>query len=214
MKILLVDDHAVVRKGVIDILSGMAPSPVFDEAESSAEALALFSGDPDGFDLVILDIRLPDESGLETLRRIRELSKTLPVLVLSMYDDAQYAIRAFQAGANGYVTKGSVPEDLVFAIEKVMAGQTYASGQLASEVLPAGRRHDAASRHVELSHRETTVLWRLANGERITAIAVDLGLSPKTVATYRSRILFKLDLTNNAELIRYAIEKGLIPDKK
>ena len=211
MRILLVDDHAVVRKGVIDILSVIEPPAEFDEAESSRDALRLFSERPDSYDLVILVLHLPDENGLNTLRRIREVSDVLPVLVLSMHDAAEYAVRAFQAGANAYVTKGSVPEELHEAIEKVFAGQTFASAHLVGQLLTqVGAGRDAeANRTQELSERETTVLRMLAKGERIKDIGEKLDLSPKTVATYRSRVLIKLGLKNNAELFRYVYEKNL-----
>ena len=214
MRILLVDDHAVVRKGVIDILSGIQPPPEFDEAETSAEALALFSAEPDRYDLVILDLHLPDQNGLATLAKIREISEPLPVLVLSMHDAAEYAVRAFQAGANAYVTKGSAPEELQHAIEKVLDGKTFASEQLVGDLLvQVGRdRGGVAARGPELSEREATVLRMLAKGVGVTAIGAQLGLSPKTVATYRSRVLTKLGLENNAELVRYAYENGILPD--
>ena len=214
MRILLVDDHAVVRKGVIDILSGLQPPPEFDEAESSGDALRQFSANPERYDLVILDLHLPDENGLKTLAKIREICQRLPVLVLSMHDAAEYAVRAFQAGANAYVTKGSVPEELHNAIEKVLEGKTFASEHLVGQLLfRVGREGDTvATRGPDLSEREATVLRLLAKGVGVTAIGAQLGLSPKTVATYRSRVLTKLGLENNAEIVRYAYENGILPE--
>jgi len=214
MKILLIDDHAVVRKGVIDILSGMQTAFEFDEAETSAGAIELFSADPDQYDLVILDLHLPDENGLQTLEKIRRISEELPVLVLSMHDAAEYAVRAFQAGANGYVTKGSVPEELHTAIEKICDGKTFASEHLVGQLLnQVGCTPKVATPpKPDLSEREATVLRLLAKGEGVTAIGNRLGLSPKTVATYRARVLNKLGLMNNAELVRYAYENGIMLD--
>ncbi|MBN2751707.1 MAG: response regulator transcription factor [Rhodospirillaceae bacterium] len=213
MKILLVDDHAVVRKGVIDILSARADPPTFDEAETSRGALHLLSENPEKYDLTILDLHLPDESGFETIRKMRELSCKLPILILSMYDAAEYAVRAFQAGANAYVTKGSVPEELHHAIEMVLDGKTFLSEQLIGQFLTGlDEDRNTASGTPGLSERETTVLRLLAKGERITTIGTQLGLSPKTVATYRARGLSKLGLANNAELVRYAYKNGILPE--
>lgn len=208
MRILLVDDHAVVRKGVIDILSSLAPPPVFAEAETGSSAVEQLSADPDGFDLAILDLHLPDESGLETLAKMRAVTADLPVLILSMYDAAEYAVRALKAGANGYVTKGSVPEELQRAIEAVLCGKTFVSEQLVGDLLTGLGAEPA----VGLSEREATVLRLLALGQRINVIGDQLGLSPKTVATYRARVLAKLGLKSNADLVRYAYKSGLLSE--
>lgn len=211
MRILLVDDHAVVRKGIKEIASISVGAADFDEAETGGDALRMI-GSTD-YDLVILDISLPDRSGLDVLRRIREDRVDLPVLILSMHPENGYAARAFEAGANGYLTKGSVPEELQDAIEKVLKGGRYTSPtlvdslvrQLLDPVRPA-KPHDV------LSEREYEVLRRLAHGERLTAIANQMDLSTKTVATYRSRAMKKLNLTNAAQLFRYAMNAGMLDD--
>jgi len=212
MRILLVDDHAVVRKGVIDILSSLAPPPLFAEAETGRAATDFLTGDSGKIDLVILDLHLPDESGLETLQRMRRTHPSLPVLVLSMYDAPEYAARALKAGASGYVTKGSVPEELHRAIEAVLSGKTFVSEQLVGDLLSGLGGGRAAEPAVELSEREATVLRLLAEGQRINVIGDQLGLSPKTVATYRARVLTKLGLKNNAELVRYAYKNGVLTE--
>ena len=211
MKILLVDDHAVVRKGIKEIASISEGTADFDEAETGGDAMRMI-GQAD-YDLVILDISLPDQSGLDVLRLIRKDRAGLPVLILSMHPENGYAARAFEAGANGYLTKGSVPEELQDAIEKVLKGGRYTSPtlvdslvrQLLDPVRPA-KPHDV------LSEREYEVLRRLARGERLTAIANQMDLSTKTVATYRSRAMKKLNLANAAQLFRYAMNAGMLDD--
>lgn len=211
MRILLVDDHAVVRKGIKEIASISVGAADFDEAETGGDAIAMI-GAAD-YDLVILDISLPDQSGLDVLRRIREERPGLPVLILSMHPENGYAARAFEAGANGYLTKGSVPEELQDAIEKILKGCRYTSPtlvdslvrQLLDPVRPT-KPHDV------LSEREYEVLRRLARGERLTAIANQMDLSTKTVATYRSRAMKKLNLANAAQLFRYAMNAGMLDD--
>jgi two-component system, NarL family, invasion response regulator UvrY len=210
MRILLVDDHAVVRKGVIDILSTMTPPPQFTEAVSSREALDHLAAASDAFDFVVLDLHLPDESGFETLHKIRETFADLPVLILSMYDAAEYAMRALKAGANGYVTKGSVPEDLRRAIEAVECGKTFVSEHLVEQMLAGMGDPRESVPTVGLSEREATVLRLLALGQRVNVIGDQLGLSPKTVATYRARVLAKLGLKSNADLVRYAYKTGVL----
>ncbi|WP_316975590.1 response regulator transcription factor [Shumkonia mesophila] len=211
MRILLVDDHAVVRKGIKEIASISVGTADFDEAETGCDAMRMIGGTD--YDLVILDISLPDRSGLEVLRLIRKDRADLPVLILSMHPENGYAARAFEAGANGYLTKGSVPEELQDAIEKVLKGGRYTSPtlvdslvrQLLDPVRPA-KPHDV------LSEREYEVLRRLARGERLTAIANQMDLSTKTVATYRSRAMKKLNLENAAQLFRYAMNAGMLED--
>lgn len=212
MRILLVDDHAVVRKGIKEIASISVGNADFDEAETGCDAMRMI-GNAD-YDLVILDISLPDQSGLDILRRIRKDRADLPVLILSMHPENGYAARAFEAGANGYLTKGSVPEELQDAIEKVLKGGRYTSPtlvdslvrQLLDPVRPP-KPHDV------LSEREYEVLSRLARGERLTAIANQMDLSAKTVATYRSRAMRKLNLENTAQLFRYAMNAGMLDDE-
>lgn len=208
MHLLLVDDHAVVRSGIRDIVSLSAPEARFSEASTAHEAMERIL--VERFDMVVLDISLPDESGIELLCRIREIQPELPVLILSMHPEEGYALRAIQAGANGYLNKASVPAELVGAIRAVLAGQTFAAEGVIEE-LAKGVTNPVSPRrpHELLSEREWYVLRMLARGDRLTTIAEKLGVNPKTVSTYKSRIMRKLDVSNNADMMRYAISMGL-----
>ncbi len=208
MNLLLVDDHAVVRSGVRDIVSVSETSACFAEASCAREALELLLDND--YDMVILDISLPGESGLQLLTKIRRLRPLLPVLVLSMYPEEGYALRSLKAGANGYLNKASVPAELIKAIRMILSGNTYASQHLTSELLrdmasPSANKHP----HEQLSEREWHVLRHLAKGQKLRDIAVSMNVHPKTVSTYKSRIMKKLKMNNNAELLRYALTLGL-----
>ncbi|MDD4953123.1 MAG: response regulator transcription factor [Desulfovibrionaceae bacterium] len=211
MKILIVDDHAVVRRGTIEIVSDFSDQVEFDEAGSSAEALDKVAAG--GHDLVLLDISLPDESGLETLKKIRAARPGLPVLILSMHPEEEYAVRTFKVGADGYLAKGSAPDELVNAIRKVLSGGKYVSAALSDRLVSELVEPKRTKRPQELlSHREYEVLAMLAKGNKLTAIAEDMGLSVKTASTYKTRGMRKLGLTNNAELVRYAMAQGMLKD--
>ncbi|MBN2140818.1 MAG: response regulator transcription factor [Desulfovibrionaceae bacterium] len=211
MKILIVDDHAVVRRGTIEIVSDFSDDVEFDEAGSSAEALDKVAAG--GHDLVLLDISLPDESGLETLKKIRAARPGLPVLILSMHPEEEYAVRTFKVGADGYLAKGSAPDELVNAIRKVLSGGKYVSASLSDRLVSELVEPKRTKRPQELlSHREYEVLAMLAKGNKLTAIAEDMGLSVKTASTYKTRGMRKLGLTNNAELVRYAMAQGMLKD--
>ncbi|MDD4952861.1 MAG: response regulator transcription factor [Desulfovibrionaceae bacterium] len=211
MKILIVDDHAVVRRGTIEIVSDFSDEVDFDEAGSSAEALGKVAAG--GHDLVLLDISLPDESGLETLKKIRAARPELPVLILSMHPEEEYAVRTFKVGADGYLAKGSAPDELVNAIRKVLSGGKYVSSSLSDRLVSELLEPKRTKRPQELlSHREYEVLAMLARGNKLTAIAEDMGLSVKTASTYKTRGMKKLGLKNNAELVRYAMVQGMLKD--
>lgn len=211
LRLLIVDDHAIVREGLKRVLESTAADWQVAEAEGGFQALDLLRHpDPQrAFDLAIVDLSMPDMSGLELLRRMRAEYPQLKVLILSMHAEEQYAVRAFKAGANGYVTKDSAARELAAAVRKVAGGGAYVSNVLAeSLVLHLSGALDTPA-HAHLSDRELEVLRRLVAGERPTDIARALHLSVKTVSTHKSRIQAKLALPSTAALIRYGVEQGL-----
>ncbi len=208
INILIVDDHAVVRAGLRQIISGVSDMTVADEADSAIEALAKIR--KKGYSMVILDISMPGKSGLDVLKEIRNEHTKLPVLMLSMYPEDQYAVRALRSGASGYMTKDSAPEELVTAIRTVAAGRKYISSDLAERFAFNLDSDMKKEPHEILSDREYQVLCTIASGKTISEIADQLSLSVKTISTYRSRILEKMQLKNNAELTNYAIRNHLV----
>jgi two-component system invasion response regulator UvrY len=205
--ILLADDHEVVRKGLIQILAKSVPDLSVDEAVSGHEALAWAL--KTDYALVVLDISMPGRGGIEVLREIRSRRPKIPVLILSMHPEEEYAVRALRAGASGYVTKDSAAEELAAAVRRVLAGGRYVSGSLAERL--AGELKPSAGRmpHETLSDREYQVMRMLAAGKTVKEIGEELSLSVKTISTYRSRVLEKMRLRNNAEIARYAVENRL-----
>jgi DNA-binding NarL/FixJ family response regulator len=208
IRILIGDDHAVVREGVKRILDETSDLMVAGEASHGQEVLAKVAAE--AWDVVLLDISMPGRNGLEVLQQLRALHPSLPVLVFSMHPEDQYAVRAFRAGAAGYLTKDSLPEELISAIRKVMGGGRYVSSTLAEHLVLDIGRHVTAPLHAALSNREYQVLSLLATGKTVTEIAGVLSLSVKTVSTHRARILEKMRLRTNAELIHYAIRHQLV----
>ncbi|MDE2094419.1 MAG: response regulator transcription factor [Burkholderiales bacterium] len=208
--LLLVDDHTIVREGLKRILEPIAGDWAVTEAGTGFQALEFLRNQP--FDLAIVDLSMPGMSGLELIRRIKAAKPPTAVLVLSMHAEEQYALRAFKAGANGYVTKDSAAAELIAAVHKVAAGGAYVSASLAERVVQQLSGGVQAPRHTELSDRELEVLQRIVAGERLTDIAQALHLSIKTVSTHKSRILDKLQLTSTAALIRYGFEHQLAKD--
>lgn len=207
MRVLLVDDHAMVRAGVRRILADSIEGSVFGEATSGEEAVARVGGEP--WDVVVLDLSLAGRSGLETIKDILHLHPAMRVLVLTMHGEEEYALRAFRAGAAGYVTKASSPDDLVAAVRKVAGGGKYVTGAAADALvsrLSSGERplHDA------LSDRELQVLRLIASGKTVKEIGSMLTLSAKTISTYRTRILEKLQLRSTPQLVLYALSAGLV----
>jgi|ERR1700722_2141587 DNA-binding NarL/FixJ family response regulator len=207
MKILLVDDHAVVRQGLKQILTDGFKRATYGEARNAQEALDLVWSQE--WDVVVMDITMPGRSGLDVLREIKQSKPRLPVLVLSMHPENQFAVRVLKAGASGYMTKESAPDELMGAVKKVLAGGRYVSNALA-ENLAASLSVNQRAPQEKLSDREFQVLRLIASGRMATEIARELSLSVKTISTYRSRILEKMGMKNNAELMHYAIQHRLV----
>jgi DNA-binding NarL/FixJ family response regulator len=208
IRVLIVDDHAIVRRGLVEILARVADMTVVGEASDGSGALKFIRREPP--DVILLDIALPDQSGLEVLKQARLLAPDLPVLMLSIYPEEQYAVRALKAGAAGYLAKNSAPDELVAAIRKAVGGGKYVSYTLAEQLVQELSLDKAPAPHENLSDRELQVLIRIGSGKSLNEIADELALSPKTISTYRSRILEKMDMHNNAELVRYVLERNLI----
>jgi len=209
MKVLIVDDHAVVRRGMAHILTDAFHRIEIGEADSGTGALAAVK--KEDWDIVILDINLPDRKGLEVLRALKTEYPRLPVMILSLHPEEQYALRALKAGASAYLTKQSAPEELVAAIKQVLKRRIVVSKFLAERLADTlSKDHPAIQGHQTLSDREFEVLCRLAQGHSVRDIGEQLTLSMKTVSTYRARLLDKLHLKTTADLIRYALDHHLI----
>jgi DNA-binding NarL/FixJ family response regulator len=208
VRILLVDDHAVVRDGIKRIFDERPGEALFGEASSAHEALRLIREEL--WDVVVLDISLGGKNGLEVLKEIKKTHPKLPVLILSMHSEEQYARRAFKAGASGYITKGSSRTEIVNAINKVIMGRKYVSPIFAEKLVVDIERGIEGPPHAILSDREFEVMRLIGSGKTVTEIAEILSLSDKTISTYRARILEKMKMKTNAELIRYVIENKLV----
>jgi len=208
INILIADDHSVVREGLKQIISGNADMTVLAEACSGNEAIEKIRKNP--ISVAILDISMPGKNGLDTLKELKVMHPDLPVLILSMYPEEQYALRFFRAGASGYLTKKSAPEELVNAIRTVSRGKKYVSPVLAEKLIGELDVTNEKPLHSALSDREFQVLCLMASGKTSGEIAEELFLSVKTISTYRARILEKLRLKNTAELINYAIQNQLV----
>lgn len=208
VRILIVDDHAIVREGLKQILSDDPTLVVKAEAESAAEALRMTREQE--FDLVLLDISLPDRSGLEVLEQMRKARPKLNVLMLSMYRETQYAVRAIKSGACGYLNKQSAPDQLLSAVKQVVTGRKYITPSVAEALALEISVDKDALPHESLSNREFQTLCLIASGTPVSAIADKLSLSVKTVSMYRTRLLEKMHMKNNAELTHYAIRHGLV----
>ncbi len=207
IRVLIVDDHAIVRQGLKSILSDTEDLVVTGEADCSSRALQKIREDE--FEIVLLDVNMPDRNGIDTLKLIKKEFPRLPVLMLSMHAEDQYAIRALRAGAAGYLTKQSAPELLVSAIRQVAAGKKYVSATLAEQLVEAITEDDRPP-HERLSDREFQTLVMIATGKTLTQIGEELNLSVKTVSVYRARLLEKMKLKNNAELTHYGLKHGLV----
>ena len=208
IRALIADDHAVVRQGLIQILGNIPEITVAGEAISGQEVLDKVRAE--AWDVVILDISMPDCSGLDILKQLKSERPKLPVLVLSMHSEDQYAVRALKAGASGYLTKDSAPDELVKAIRKVVSGGRYVGSCLAERLAFEIGADSSKLPHETLSDREFQVLRLIASGKSVTEIAAELYLSSKTVSTYRVRLLKKMNLKTNAELMHYAMQNHLI----
>ena len=208
MRFLLVDDHEVVRRGLRQLLSEGYPQAEFGEAGTVPAAREAMTRE--SWQLMLLDINLPGGSGLELLEDARRLCPQMAVLVLSVYPEEEFAVRAFKLGASSYLTKQSAADELLLAVRRVLAGNKYASAALAQHLIEALGNPAAQARHEALSTRELEVLRQVALGRTIKDIAAQLLLSEKTIATYRARVSDKLGLTTNVELARYAMRNGLV----
>ena len=207
-RILFIEDHAVVRRGLEQILSESLPGARVGEAADAGEALHRLADEP--WDLAIVDLNLPGRDGLSLLPELRDCYPSLRLLVVSAYPEAEFAVRCLRLGASGYVTKSSAPDELATAVRKVLAGGTYVTAALAERLAAAvGGRLEETS-HEALSGRELQVLRLVAMGRSLKQIAAELGVSDKTVGTYRSRIASKLHVSTSVELTRYALRHRLV----
>jgi two-component system, NarL family, invasion response regulator UvrY len=208
IRILIADDHAVVRRGLRQTVSEEHDMTVVGEASNAQELLGLVRKQP--CDVVVLDISMPGRSGLDVLVELHREYTRLPVLVLSMHSEDQYAMRALRIGAAGYLTKETAPEELVKAIRKVVTGGKYITPSLAEKLALGLGKDSEQPLHETLSEREYEVMCLIASGKSVTDISTELSLSVKTISTYRARILEKMNLKNNAELMHYAIHNRLV----
>ncbi|RDU98323.1 response regulator transcription factor RqpR [Trinickia dinghuensis] len=208
LRILLVDDHAIVRQGVRQLLLNHGVARDVVEADTGAQALASLDGEP--FDIVLLDISLPDMNGVEVLKRVKRRAPRAPVMMFSMYREDQYAVRSLKAGAAGYLSKTVTASQMIDAIRQVAAGRKYVSPALAEALADYVSFDSDQLPHEKLSDREYQTLCMLASGKRLTDIAHALSLSVKTVSVYRARLLEKMKLRNNAELTFYVMSNRLV----
>lgn len=209
IEILIVDDHVIVIEGLKQILSDISDMSVSGEAYSGDEALSIMRGR--NFDVVLLDISMPGKNILELIKEIKIRFPLLPILILSMYPEDQYAVRMLRAGADGYLTKDSATEQLVYAIRKVASGSKYVSIAMTDKLVnELNLKSESSLPHLQLSDREFQVFVALCKGAKITDIANEMSRSVKTISTFRTRLMKKMNMTTNAELITYAIKKNLI----
>jgi len=208
IRILVADDHAVVREGIKTILAGQEGMVVEDEAGSGQEVLNKVT--KKNYDVILLDISMPGKSGLEILEELKVMQPKLPVLILSMHPEEQYAVRMLRGGAAGYLTKASAPRELISAIQKVSKGGKYVTVSLAEKLAFELDAHAEKPCHERLSNREYQVMLMLASGQSVSEVAEELCLSAKTITTYRTRILEKMGMSKNAELTLYAVRNNLI----
>jgi len=207
INILIVDDHLIVREGIKRIIDDVPDMNIIAEASSGQEAIDLIHKNL--YDLILLDISMPGQNGLQTLKLIKKHNKNIPVLMLSMHSEEQYAMRTIKAGASGYMTKDTASHQLVKAIRKINGGRKFISEEVA-ELLTTDLYHDEnKDPHEHLSDREFEILKLIASGKTTKIISNDLSISPKTVSTFRSRILKKLDMRNNADIIHYVVDYKL-----
>jgi two-component system invasion response regulator UvrY len=208
LRILVADDHEVVRKGLVKVLSETLQPVKIEEAGNGQEAVSKASKTE--YDLVVLDMKMPGKSGLDALKELKQHRPKLPVLILSMLPEEQFAVRAIRAGASGYLTKDAAGDELVLAIRKALKGERYISGSLA-EILAGDLDGDSEKPpHEILSDREYQVMLMIASGKPVGAIAKELCLSVKTISSYRTNILLKTRMKNNAEITHYAIQNNLV----
>ncbi len=208
IRILIADDHPIVREGYKKILSDTPDMVVSDEAGNGQEVLNYIR--KKDYDLILLDISMPGRSGLEILKELKTERPKLPVLILSIYPEEQYAVRAFRAGASGYLTKASAPNELISAIRKISQGGRYISSSMAEKLTYYLDIDSTKAPHEALSDREYQVMLMIASGKTVSEIAEELCLSVKTISTYRTHILEKMKMKNNAEITLYAVQNKLV----
>ncbi len=206
IKVLITDDHPVVRRGIRQILEDDERIGLIGEAGDGKELINKITIQK--YDVILLDISLPGRSGLELISQVKKIQPDAAVLILSIHSEEMYAIKALKSGASGYLTKSSDPDDLIRAIIKVSEGQRYISSSLADKLAESAVTNDGKPIHALLSAREMEVLVLFSEGKTVTQIALELSLSPKTISTYRTRLLEKLKLSTTADLIRYSILEG------
>jgi len=207
IKILIVDDHAIVRKGLIQILIESYPDALLFEAINSEEVYKLLK--LHNWDIILLDISLPGRNGIDLLKQLRSDGIKVPILILSMHDEEQYAIRVLKAGASGYINKNMATEELTLAIQKLLDGKKYISEFVANQLLEKPQVENEKNILQLLSDRELQVFVHLSKGKSVSEIANEISLSVNTISTYRSRILEKLGLNNNVDIMKFAIENGI-----
>jgi two-component system, NarL family, invasion response regulator UvrY len=208
IKIFIADDHAIVRKGLKQIISETPDMIVSEEADNGLEALDKIS--ENNYDVILLDISMPGKNGLEILRLVKRKKPQLPVLMLSVHPEEQYAVRSLRAGASGYLTKESAPDELIAAIRKISKGGKFVNASLAEKLISELEIYVERPSHETLSDREYQVMCMSAMGKTLKEIAQELSLSIQTVSTYRTRILEKMNMNSIAEVIRYAVKHGLV----
>jgi DNA-binding NarL/FixJ family response regulator len=208
LRILIADDHPIVRQGLRQIIAETSDMAVADEASNGWEVLSKVRAGY--YDVVLLDISMPGRSGVDILKELKNERPGLPVLILSIHPEEQYAVRAFRTGASGYLTKESAPDELVAAIRTVSKGRKYVSSSLAEQLASSLETSAEQLRHETLSDREYQVMLLIASGKTVKEIGEELSLSIKTISTYRARILEKMRMKNNAELTYYAMKNRLV----
>jgi two-component system, NarL family, invasion response regulator UvrY len=208
MNILIADDHAIVRKGLIQLLREEYPFAEVTEANNSAEVFEKVRGKI--WDIIILDISMPGRNGVDVLKQLRADGIKAPILMLSMHPEEQFAVRVLKAGASGFLNKDSATDELVAAVRKVLAGRKYITQSMAEKLADSASENFNKQPHELLSDREMQVFQMIAQGKTVSEIADEIALSVNTISTYRTRILEKMMMNNNAEITRYAIENNLV----
>ena len=207
-KFLVADDHAIVRKGLVEILCDEFPSAVVREVANSHQVMDQIRSET--WDVILLDISMPGRNGIDTLKQLRTEGIKTPVLMLSMHSEDQYAVRVLKAGASGFLNKETATDELLEAVRKVLSGRKYITSSVAEKLAGSVGEGEQKAAHEMLSDREMQVLQHIASGKTVSEIAEELSLSVNTISTYRSRILEKLNLNNNAEITRYAMDNNLV----
>lgn len=208
LRVLIADDHSIVRKGLRQILQEEYPDACIDEVPD-AESMIKFVM-KDNYDIIISDISMPGRSGLEAIPQIREFNQDVPIIIISIHPEEHYAVRVLKAGAAGYVSKDQATDELINAIKTVLSGRKYITPNVAEKLVKAAKRDDSKALHEYLSDREFSILQLLATGKTISEISHSMNLGMSTVSTYRNRILSKMDMKTNAELILYSLEHKII----